>query len=174
MDLRPGTVLDVRSRGGWYSRLAALRGARVVAFDTEEAHVRGLYCQAKRQDLAILPLSMDFLNPSPGYGAGGRWAVPAIERFRCELVLALDLVHDLVTRQCLPLETIIGALAAFSQRWLLMEFVPPPAATEHALRIGKGPRYRLDELLSCLHSHFHTVEVYASDAQGNRLLLCGK
>src|SRR5207248_3355832 len=113
-DLRPPSLLDIGSNRGWYAQLAALRGSRVVAFDADEPCVTQLYQDSKERSLPILPLIMDFKNPSPGYGVCNQWLAPATERLRCDMVLGLALVHHLAFKQQLNFEQIVDGLAIFS------------------------------------------------------------
>jgi hypothetical protein len=70
------------------------------------------------------PLVMDFADPTPARGLFGHWAIAAADRFHCEMVLALDLVHHMVFGKHLDFAHIAGGLAQFSKRWLVVEFAP--------------------------------------------------
>jgi hypothetical protein len=173
-DLRPNSVLDIGSNRGWYSQFAAVRGSKVVAFDVDEACVTRLYYDAKKTCLPILPLVMDFRNPSPGYGLCNRWLPPAIERFTCDMVLALALVHHLVFKQHLHFEQIVEGLFAFSKRWLLVEFIP---RDDRYVREWWSERYfwyTFDNFVGFLKKRFHDVRILPSFPELRLLLLCEK
>lgn len=173
-DLGPGSVLDIGSNRGWYSQLAALRGSQVVAFDVDEACIAQLYYDAKEKRLPILPLVMDFTNPSPGYGLCNQQLAPAIERFNCDMVLALALVHHLVFKQRLNFDQIIDGLSIFVKRWLLVEFIPGDDRYVHEWWSERFAWYTLDNFTGALKKRFHDVKILPSYPDPRVLLLCEK
>ena len=120
----PADVLDVGSNSGWFAQLASRKGARVVAFDSDEGCVDELYRAASSARLPILPLVMSFANPTPGYGVNNAFSSPATARFECDVVLALAITHHLVFAGSLRFEQIAAGLAALTRRTLVVEFVP--------------------------------------------------
>lgn len=173
-ELRPFSVLDIGSNRGWYSQLAALLGSTVVAFDVDEICVAQLYHDARDRHLQILPLVMDFRNPSPGYGLCNSWLTPATQRLRCDMVLALALVHHLVFKQHLNFEQIVEGLSIFSNRYLLLEFVPREDQYVREWWTGDYSWYTQDNLMTTLRQRFHSVKVYPSYPAPRVLLLCEK
>ena len=171
-DLRPASLLDVGSNRGWYAQLAALRGSQVVAFDVDEACVTQLYLDSKEQKLSILPLIMDFKNPSPGYGVCNQWLAPATERLRCDMVLGLALVHHLVFKQHLNFEQIVDGLAIFSKRWLLVEFIPPDDIYVREWWSARYSWYTLANFIAALKRRFGDVQQLPSHPAPRVLLLC--
>jgi len=174
LDSRPGSVLDIGSNVDWYSQLAALLGCRVVAIDTDEGCVAQLYRDIKKKNLPILPLVMDFRAPSPGYGLGNLAALPATARLKCDMVMALALVHHLVFKQHLNFEQIIAGLSIFSTRWLLVEFIPREDMYVRDWWSERYSWYNLENFVAVLRRHFHRVESYASFPDPRVLLLCEK
>jgi SAM-dependent methyltransferase len=171
-DLCPQSVLDIGSNRGWYSQLAATLGSRVVALDVDEACVAKLYQDAKARDLPVLPVLMDFRNPSPGYGLCNEWFPPATRRLKCEMVLALALVHHLVFKQNLRFEHFVEGTAPFVNRWLLVEFVPPEDRHVREWWSERFSWYTLDNFVQTLKAEFETVEVIPSYPDPRVLLLC--
>ena len=171
--LRPVTVLDVGCGGGQYSRLAATLGAQVVAIDKDDRQVARCYQMVKAQGLAVLPLVMDIRYPSAGQGVGKLAIAPATVRLSCELVMALDLLPLLVFEQHFTLAQAVEALAAFSKRWLLVEFsrgVDAGFDEDKKPELSSG--YTLDALLSLLGRHFQNVEMVPTQAGMSPLILC--
>jgi SAM-dependent methyltransferase len=173
-DLRPASVLDIGSNRGWYSQLAALGGSQVVAFDVEETCITQLYCDAKENNLPILPLVMDLRNPSPAYGLCNQWFAPAIERLKCDMVFALALVHHLVFREHFNFEQIVDALSVFSKRWLLVEFIPSDDRYVREWWSEAFSWYTLDNFIDMLKKRFHNVRILPSYPKPRVLLLCEK
>jgi hypothetical protein len=173
-DLRPGSVLDVASGPGWWSSLAALLNSRVVAFDADPVRVSRLYHQARVNQLPILPLVMDFADPTPARGLFGHWAIAATDRFQCEMVLALDLVHHMVFGKHLDFAHITGGLAQFSKRWLVVEFVSREDPELPQSSRDRRSWYTLDNFISSLQRWFCSVTVVPSYPPSRVLLVCEK
>jgi SAM-dependent methyltransferase len=172
--LRPSSVLDIGSNIGWYSRLAASSGAQVVSLDRDESCIAQLYSEAKKNNLPILPLVMDFRNPSPGYGLCNKWFAPAAQRLKCDLVLALALVHHLVFKEGLNFDQISDALNIFSKKWLLVEFIPQDDQCVKEWQPREYTWYDLDNFCLALRKYFGRIEVMPSDPSPRKLLLCEK
>lgn len=123
-ELRPDSVLDIGSNAGWYSKLAAFLGSKVVSFDPTPTYITQLYFDARDKNLPILPLIMHFTDPTPSRGLSSHSSIAAAERFRCDMVLALSLVPDVVFKRNLRFDQVVERLALFSKRWLVVEFIP--------------------------------------------------
>lgn len=173
-ELRPTSVLDVGCSTGFYSKLAALAGSQVVAFDLDPVRITQLYHDARSQKLSILPLIMDFTKPTPSRGPCSHWSLAASERFQCDLVLALKLVHHLV--RDIYFEQIVEGLASFSKRWLIVEFIPledPEVANKWwASRMASW--YKLDNFIHALEKKFRSVSPLPFHPNSRVLLLCEK
>jgi hypothetical protein len=166
--LQPASVLDFGSGDGRCAVLAASLGKTVVAVDRDEGASSRLYREAKRRGLPILPVTMDFCEPTPGSGICNQEFAPATERLRCDLVMALDLVRELVFERELQFDNIADGLASFSNRWALVEFVPADG------RAASRPWYGLDGLRRALGRRFDSVEVLPWSPHPRAVLLCEK
>ena len=173
-EIRPGSVLDVSNNTTWCARLAAWLGSRVVSFHTDENYVAQLYDEARARNLPILPLVMDFTNPTPSRGIASHRYIAAVERFQCEMVIALALVHELVFGRRLSFEKIVEGLALFSRRWLVIEFVPPQDEALDRWQSASVPWYTLDNLMSALRKWFYRIRMVPSCPGSRILLVCEK
>lgn len=173
-DLRPISVLDIGSDTGWYSKLVATFGGRVVSFDKSVPRVNQLYCDARDGRLPILPLVMDFTDPTPPRGLSSHWAVAATERFPCEMVLALSLVQQTVSKRYLNFEQIVGGLALFSKRWLVVEFVPSETTELSRWQPHIASSYNLNSFIDALRKQFRSVNIKPSHPEPRVLLFCEK
>jgi SAM-dependent methyltransferase len=174
-ELRPATVLDVASNRGWYSHMAARLGSQVVASDNDESAVALLYKELAGLSVGISPVVMDILNPSPGYGWLGRgWALPASDRYRCDMVLALALVHHLVFRCSIPMRFahIVDLLGTFTNRWLLVEFIPPDDMYVSEWYNEAFNWYTLSNFVKALEQQFYIRQQLESHPAPRVLLLC--
>jgi hypothetical protein len=172
--LRPASVLEIGCNRGWYSQLAATLGSKVVSFDIDEMCTTLLFEDSKTNNFSVLPLVMDLKNPSPGYGLCNKWFPPAAKRLRCDMVLALALVHHLVFKERLRVDQIAEALNEFSRRWLLVEFVPREDKYVKDWWSEEYAWYNLESLCSALSKFFHKIEIMPSDPPPRQLLLCEK
>jgi hypothetical protein len=122
--VNPGVVWDLGANTGEFSERAASRGAFVVSIDGDPACTEFLYGKTSGAEGMenILPLVMDLANPSPGLGWDGRERFSLRDRGPADLVLALALIHHLVS--CVPLEMVARWLSGLA-RHVLVEFVPP-------------------------------------------------
>lgn len=169
--LRPLTVLDIGSNTGWFSKLSALSGSRVVAFDVDEPSINRMYMNDEARRLSVLPLAMDFRRPTPAYGLNLR-CPPAIERFKCDLVLGLAIVHHLVFKQNEDFDSIAEGLAEYSQRWLLVEFVPKEDRYVSEYFTENHDWYSLENFIGALERKFKTIEILPSSPHPRTLVLC--
>jgi SAM-dependent methyltransferase len=174
-ELEPKSVLDLGCNVGRYSTMAAREGATVIACDTDETCVSHLYHDALRNGDNILPLVMDAVNPTPAFGWCARQYPAATDRLQVEMVLALALVHHMAIHQMQSFERIVGVLAAFSTRWLVVEFV---GREDHQARqmLAHTSRdygwYELDGFVDVLRATFKKVTKLEPALGARSLFLC--
>lgn len=173
-DTRPSSVLDVGCNTGWYSKLAAELGSQVVSWDTDPRYVSQLYYDARDLELAILPVVMDFTNPTPSRGLGSHIAIAASERFQCDMILLLGLVHRLVGAHRLDFDQLAEGLALLSNRWAVVEFIPYMDEEMRQFRSARIAWYTIDNLVSALRKRFGSISMIPSSPEGRMLLLCEK
>lgn len=175
--VKPATVVDIGCNQGGYSILAALSGAKVTAFDTDEDCITSLYLLAKQRNLSILPLVMDGVQSSPQCGWRGIQYPPAIERFRSEMAFALALVHHLAISQSQSFERIVQVLSDYSTKWLVTEFVPLDDARSQEIAMTNRRDlswYTLDGFLQALSKQYKKVETLPSFPEGRVLCILEK
>lgn len=177
-DLQPASVLDIGCHSGGYAQLAASLGSQVVALDKDPTSVNQLYQTARERKLSILPLVMDFTQPTPAYGLSSYRYMAATERFQCEMVLALGLIHHLVFEQHPQFKQIVEGFAQFCKRWLVVEFI---AIDDETLLEFQLPKYyskyywyTLENFKTKLIEHFCHVKILTTDVESRTLLICEK
>jgi ribosomal protein L11 methylase PrmA len=117
-------VWDLGANTGVFSQVAAGQGRKVIAFDIDPAAVEKCYQDLREKgEKNILPLVMDFTNPSPNLGWQNRERDALLERGPAGAVLALALVHHLAIGNNVPLGQVADFLAACGP-FLIIEFVP--------------------------------------------------
>jgi ribosomal protein L11 methylase PrmA len=118
------TCCDLGANNGEFSKLALDKGLDTVALDIDPAAVEKCYLQAKKSSSgALLPLLQDLRNPTPNYGWGGVERDSIVDRFSCDVVLALALVHHLAIGNNVPLALVADYFSKIGE-WLIVEFVP--------------------------------------------------
>ena len=124
-DISPGLVYDVGGNTGTYSRIASECGHRCVLYDADMACIERVYTEErKRGSSRILPLHLDFSNPTPPLGVNLKERAGVLDRPRADLSMALALVHHLRLRENIPFALIAEFFARLGRR-LLIEWVGP-------------------------------------------------
>jgi SAM-dependent methyltransferase len=140
--LQPTQVLDLGTNLGHHAFLAAERGARVVAVDSDAASIEQLYRRAKDLRADILPLVLDLGRPTPSMGWNlseeRSWQSRAEGKF--DLVMMLALIHHMLVIERIPLAEILRLASRLTRKHLLIEWVDP--RDDHFQRIA-GPNLPL-------------------------------
>jgi len=122
--IKPRQVWDLGANTGEFSRLAAAQGIPTVAFDIDPAAVELNYqAVVTQKETHMLPLLMDFTNPSPGLGWHNHERDSLFERAPADALLALALIHHLAIANNVPLPQLAEFFRSLG-RWLIIEFVP--------------------------------------------------
>lgn len=172
--LAPKSVLDIGCNRGVFSMLAAERGAKVVAFDSDHECVDRLFDISREKGADILPLVLNILNPSPGIGWRGIQYRPAHERLKCEMVFAFALIHHLVFTGGQDFDRIAESVKDFQTRWAIFEYVD-----QNDPMAGLLPRrptvdyswYTFDNFMNTLESNYGEVTVIRKLSETRTLVL---
>jgi SAM-dependent methyltransferase len=173
-DLRAASVLDVGANTGHYSELAASHGARVTACEADLAALTRCYNRARSNRSNILPLAVNVFSVSATPGRGGVACPAPIERLRSDLVMGLAVIHHVVAIQRMPIGRISEIFAALTNRWLLLEFVPPLKPKFGADAVPFLDDYTAHDVESCLKQHFKRVSCLPSFPDERKLFFCEK
>jgi hypothetical protein len=120
----PETVWDLGCNTGAYSLIASANNASVIAFDSDHDSVENLYKYVNINKLNVLPLVMDFSNPSSAIGWAECERKSLSKRGPAEMVLALALIHHLRITEGIPLQEIALWLINIVSKALVIEFIP--------------------------------------------------
>jgi hypothetical protein len=172
--LRPRVVYDLGGNIGEYSRLATRRGIDCICYDLDPLCVHQNYERARAdEDRHMLPLLMDFSNPSPAAGFGLRERLSLIDRSRADLLLALALIHHLRVTANAPFALIADFLARLG-RSLLIEYVPKDdVMTQALLRVRKDTflDYTEEAFRTEFEKHFRLEEIIDVSESSRKLYL---
>ncbi|MGE5548786.1 MAG: class I SAM-dependent methyltransferase [Solirubrobacterales bacterium] len=121
---KPETVWDVGGNTGDYSEVALKTGAkRAVVLDTDLDCLEMAYARRKRDGLDLLPLLLDFADPSPSMGWNQSERLGLKERMNADGVVALAVIHHLAIGRNLPLQSVVNTLVKAGSSGII-EFVP--------------------------------------------------
>ncbi len=177
--LRPRRVLDVGANTGEFAEIAAQSGSSVVAVDADLDSVGMTYTRARRSNLDILPLHVNFANPTPATGWQGKETAAFTQRARgnFDCVLMLAVIHHLVVSEGIPLDMLLGEVARTTTDLLVIEQVSPDDPMCKALLRGRdflGRQLEHPAFEDALRRHF-TIEHSEVLIPGRRTLyLCRK
>ncbi|KKL69707.1 hypothetical protein LCGC14_2112240, partial [marine sediment metagenome] len=158
------TLLDVGANQGIYSEKAEDMGYRVVASDIDKVTIAKLYRRARDSGKKILPLVFDLNNPtkahgkqSPGYPAG-------YDRLKCDVVIALALIHHTSYKQGITFEHFSDYMNRFTKRFAVVEFIPPEDVHIRGWP-NKPEEYNLDNFIASMMKYFKTYEILEANPE---------
>ena len=119
-------VLDVGCNVGFFSELAARRGASVVGIDYDPVVVGQVWRRARAESLDILPLVVNLARPTPNTGWLNQECASFLDRARgsFDLVFMLAVIHHMLVTERIPLKSILTLAAELTTRLLVIEYVP--------------------------------------------------
>lgn len=174
---KPKNVWDLGSNTGVYSILAAKANANVMAIDSDHDSVNGLYDFVKKNQLNILPLVMDFSNPSPGIGWAENERKSFSNRGPSEMVLALALIHHLRITAGIPFVEIAKWLNNLVAKVLVVEYIPKTDSQVSRLLLNREDvfdDYTLQEFENIFSSFFKLVSKEVITKSGRLIFIYEK
>lgn len=139
IEFNPKTVLDIGCNTGDYSAIAARRGARVVAIDSDAVVIGETWRRACNEGLDILPLVVNLTRPSPAIGWRNGECPAFLDRARgaFDAVLMLAVIHHMLVSERIPLPEIIDLVAELTTDILVIEFIAPDDSMFRRLTRGR-------------------------------------
>lgn len=167
------TLLDIGCSAGWFSRLAAAAGKKVIAMDYDESAVERLFRASEKDGLSIHPLFGDL---STIRDICPESTIKSITRFKSDIVLALALIHHLVFKANMAFDQIVDILSSVTGEILVLEFLTnEDMGVAEFQKQNPKPWYNAENLKTELLRHFHDVAM--EDSSGNFvrfLFVCSK
>ena len=122
--LGPKLVWDFGGNSGVFSAIAESKRMNVILFDSDATVVERAYQKTRVQELSrILPLQMNFSNPSPSLGWAHEERMSLANRGPADCVVALAFAHHLAISGNVPLSAIARFFATVGKS-VIVEFVP--------------------------------------------------
>ena len=124
--VRPHKTLDVGCNTGYFSKMAATAGSRVIAIDRDPAVVGRLWTEASIGGLDIQPLIADFARPTPATGWRNSECASFLSRAEgaFDLVLLLGTLHHLTVTDRVPMPEVLDQAATVASH-AVIEYVGP-------------------------------------------------
>lgn len=167
-------VLDIGCNTGNYSKIAAQSGASVIAIDTDPVVVGRLWSTARENRLSVLPLVVDFSNPTPAMGWRNKEQLSFLERATgaFDSVLMLAVLHHLLVSAQIPLKEIIRLVAEITTNQLIIEYIPPDDPMFRRISRGRDhlfARYTVDYFEQVCGIHFDIIAKHSFSRNGRKL-----
>lgn len=174
--LKPASVWDCGCNTGKFSEIAARHSAFVLGLDMDPFCIEYFYRRINGKSAKnILPLSVDFSNPSPSLGWANRERRGIYERDKTEAVMALALVHHLRIAGNVPWSSIAELFMRLllPGGTLMVEFVKKEDSQVQRLLSSRADifeDYQLNCFLEQFSAHFEVKETV--DIPGAQRVLC--
>ncbi|MBI4265892.1 MAG: class I SAM-dependent methyltransferase [Acidobacteria bacterium] len=156
----PRTLWDLGCNAGRYGEVALAAGAGyVVGLDSDAGALDRAFARAQDRGLALLPLLVDLVNPSPSQGWRGVERESLAARGPADALLAIAVIHHLAIARNVPLEEIVELFTGLAPEGVV-GFVPPADARAQALFRGREEIFRaytLENFLARLQSRARIV-----------------
>ena len=170
---RPTELVDMGCHSGSYSQLALSTGAtkRVIGFDSDAGALEAAVARADEQELDLLPLFLDAVNPSPDQGWAQRERRGLRDRVKAKGLLALAFLHHLVIGRNVPLAQALEWLVGIAPSGVI-EFVPKKDEQVQRMlmhRLDIFPTYHIDVFREELARRARIVGERAVSASGRTL-----
>jgi ribosomal protein L11 methylase PrmA len=166
------SVLDLGGNSGDYSQAALAGGAsRAYCVDGDVDALEVAYARRKAGASGLLPLVIDWSDPSPGQGWAGKERQPLATRLQVDTVLALAVIHHIVIGGNVPMREFVDQLFAFGKT-IIVEFVPKSDPMVQGLLRGRSDIFEdyTEDHLACLLKSRAEIQQIHRLRQGGRVL----
>jgi hypothetical protein len=90
------------------------------------------------------------------------------------MVLALDLIDNLLFEENIRLDLIVERLSILSKHWLLVEYIPYEGQQSCEISAAQYSWYTLDNFIDELQKKFRSAKIIPSQSKSRIFLLCEK
>lgn len=157
-ELKPERLLDLGANTGIFSRQGKdIENCYIVSTDIDPGAVEVNYLEVRKsKEKNLLPLVIDFVNPSPAIGWKNQERKSFLERAKPDVILALALIHHLAITNNIPLKE-ISELFAQMGRIIIIEFVPKSDSQVQRLLVTRDdifPDYSIEGFIDSVQERF--------------------
>ena len=153
-------ALDMGANDGKYSRIISEYFDNVLSMDIDPNAVDRNYSISKNDKENILPLVLDFNNPTPSIGFACQERECLDKRLNADLVMALALIHHMAISNNVPFNKIAGWFSCLG-KYLIIEFVPKNDSQVELLlktRVDIFGSYTQEKFEECFKEYYKIVE----------------
>lgn len=162
----PRSVLDMAGNAGFLTRLIVEKTQvdYAICADYDQNAIDTLYRSLDKKELRLCSAVLNF----PISIADSKFK-PSHERLKCDMVMALAVTHHFLLSQGLTLEFIMQRLSQYSNRYVLVEFMPMGLYSSRFDHIPMVPDwYTLEWFREGVQEHFKLLDEQEIDR--NRIL----
>lgn len=151
-EMGPASVTEIGTNQGALANLILkeVKPATMVCLDIDDGALERFYVHNREtHQTRVTHAVLDVMRPFSILPK-----LPATDRFKSEALVALAVTHHMVMGQCNSLDYLFTRLAAFTSRWILVEYMPhgfhtepvdtPPPETYSAARFDAAFRQYFD------------------------------
>lgn len=169
--LKPSAIVVIEDSEGEALRLASKSTVPTASIYADVCAVSRDYQAAKRAQVRLLPLVMDFAVPTPARGIDEHITISAEKRLGADLVVGgKHLLERFGPPEHLRVEHLVSGLSAFSRRFAVLN-VGNPARGQRTLS-NHHLDWHVDVLLPALKARFRSVDVIQSFSNDAFILAC--
>ena len=154
-------VFDVGSNDGKYSKILTKNGNLVVSFDIDHNCVNRNYLINKDNKVSnILPLIIDFTNPSASIGFANLERDSFTKRGNAKCVMALAVIHHICISNNITFDMLASWLSKLGE-YLIIEFVPKSDSKVQKLlstRKDIFDKYNIEEFEKTFSNYYKIIE----------------
>ncbi len=131
-EIKPKTIIDLAGNMGWYGSYLREKVEYSIISDLDTSCVGYLWKKIQNEHFDnVIPIYMSLCTPSAAYykdypitsNCIQPWRESAEKRFKCDVAIALAIVHHLAFAQQLSFEEIINQISTFTKKYLIIEFI---------------------------------------------------
>lgn len=164
-------ALDLGANDGHYARALVDMGVACTAVEVDAACCEQIYASSRSApyEPMLNTVRVDLTNPTPAHGWAHRERASFVERMRCDLAVALALVHHLSISHQVPFREVALFLADLAP-CVVVEYVPVTDVMSRQLlaaRTGITPSY----LATLSEQSFQDAFAVKFDCKGRQELL---
>ena len=172
-EVKADCVWDIGSNNGSFSRILARYSKQVISIESDYICIEDIYKKVKSEgEERILPLWIDFTNPSPGIGWVNEERKSILQRGgKTDLIVMLAVIHHLSITYNITFKMIAKWLS-LNCKSLIIEFVPKSdEKVKTLLRNREDVFYFYSEIeFESEFSNYFTIEEKINIANSGRLL----
>lgn len=131
-EIKPKTIIDLAGNMGWYGSYLREKVDYSIIADLDTSCVGYLWKKIRKEHFNnVIPVYMSLCSPSTAYYKDypisseciQPWRESAEKRFKCDVAIALAIVHHLAFAQQLSFTEIINQISVFTTKYLIIEFI---------------------------------------------------